>query len=390
MRSLVAALVVGSAVAYAGCVQVPTAAEYRGGTVVAATARYGSALRDDRPRFREIFCGALDRARGIRSAGDCEEWLWRLADEPASAPRAAPLPARPDFRAFVITGAFSDCFDEYALAYWSAARVLDARGYRVEVLPVSGRSSVEHNALRIAEALGERGVHPSDRVVLIGYSKGALDALEFIAAHPDAAAPVVAVVSISGPMLGSPAAAAGKDVYALFADAFGARCDPGDGGVLDSLTPAARLDWFATHSLPPRIAYFSLGSFTTRERLARGVWPSWRFLAMHDPWNDGQVAAASAIIPGGAILGYANADHWGVALNIEVSEPLLGRRKDSTPFPREPLLEAILLHVGERLAATPAASAPVTATSTSTAAATAPAPAPAHTDIRYHAGIARP
>lgn len=333
----------------AACARVPTADEYRTGTVVPAVARYG-AIADDRGRFREIFCSVLLRSGGA-AGRDCEQWLWRLADEPSPRLAGAPLPPRPPLRAFVITGAFSDCFDEYALAYGSAVRVLAARGYAVELLPVSGRSSVEHNARSIAAAFTERGVRADDRVVLIGYSKGALDALEFVVAHRDAAAPVVAVVSVAGPMLGSPAAAAGRGLYAMFADSFATRCDPGDGGVLDSLAPDARTRWLEARVLPAEVAYFSLAAFTTRERLARGVWPSWRFLADHDRWNDGQVAAAGAMIPGGTLLGYANADHWGVALNIEVSQPVLGRRADSTPFPREPLLEAILLYVGERLAA---------------------------------------
>jgi hypothetical protein len=333
----------------AACAQVPTAEEYRAGTVVPAVVRYGE-VADDRGRFREIFCGVLQRSGGA-AGRDCEQWLWRLADEPSPRLAAAPLPPRPPLRAFVITGAFSDCFDEYALAYGAAVRVLAARGYAVELLPVSGRSSVEHNGRSIAAAFAERGVRADDRVVLIGYSKGALDALEFVAAHREAAAPVAAVVSVAGPMLGSPAAGAGKGLYAAFAKSFAARCDPGDGGVLDSLAPEARTRWLETHTLPPEVAYFSLAALTTPDRLARGVRPSWRFLAQHDRWNDGQVSAAGAMIPGGTLLGYANADHWGVALNIEVSQPLLGGRADSTPFPREQLLEAILLYVGERLTA---------------------------------------
>jgi hypothetical protein len=331
----------------AGCAQVPTAEEYRSGAVVPVEAQPGVPVRDERGRFREIFCGVYERSGG--APGGCEPWLWRLADEPPARPQPAPLPPPPAFRTFVITGAFSDCFDEYALAYDSAVRVLAARGYAIELLPVSGRSSVEHNGRSIAEALASRGVQAGERIVLVGYSKGAIDALEFVAAHRAAARPVVAVVSVAGPMLGSPAAAAGQGFYALFANSFAKRCDPGDGGVLASLAPEARTRWFEQHTLPDDVAYFSLAALPTRDRLARGAAPSWRLLARQERWNDGQVAANGAAIPGGAVLGYPNADHWGVALNIEVSQPLLAHRKDSTPYPREQLLEAILLHVGERL-----------------------------------------
>lgn len=349
MRSVRLAAGAAALALLAACAQVPTAEEYRAGTVVPAIERYGE-VRDDRARFRGIFCAVLERS-GEAAGRDCEQWLWRLADEPPARSTSAPLPAPPRFRAFVITGAFSDCFGEYALAYGAAARALRARGYAVEVLPVSGRSSVEHNGRSIAAALAERGVRPGEAVVLIGYSKGALDALEFVAVHPDAAAPVVAVVSVAGPLLGSPAADAGQGLYSVFARSFAGRCDPGDGGVLDSLAPAARQRWLEAHPLPADVAYFSLAALPTRDRIARGARPSWRYLATHDRWNDGQVTAATAAIPGGTLLGYANADHWGVALNIEISQPLLGARKDSTPFPREALLEALLLYVGERLVA---------------------------------------
>jgi hypothetical protein len=352
------------AIACAACVAVPTAEEYRAGTVAPVTARYG-AVTDGRARFREVFCALLpDEAvtpAGPTAAGTaagtatamtgepaCDRWLWRLADEPPASALPAPLPVPRPLRAFVITGAFSDCFDEHALAFRAEVRALASRGHRIELLPVGGRSGVEHNAAQIAEHL-ERHTTPGEHIVLIGYSKGAIDALEYVATRTPDAVPVAAVVSVAGPMLGSPAAAAARSLYSLFEHAFAARCDPGDGQVLASLDPEVRERWFATHTLPADVAYFSLASFTTRDRIARGAKASWRILAAYDRWNDGQVAAATAAIPGGTVLGYVDTDHWGVALDIEVSQPLIGKRRDPRPIPREQLLEAVLLHVGETL-----------------------------------------
>jgi alpha-beta hydrolase superfamily lysophospholipase len=335
-----------AAVLAGACARVPTAAEYRAGTVVSATAPFGPAQGDGRARFREVFCGVL-------AAGEaaCEHWLWRLADEPRPAGPPAPLPGRPALRAFVVTGAFSDCFDEYALAYWTAARVLAARGYAIEVLPVSGRSSVAHNARQIESLLAARGVRADERIVLVGYSKGALDALEYLVGRPAPAARVAALVSIASPLLGSPAARLARPLYVPFAGAFAAHCDPGDGGVLDSLVPEERRRWLEAHPLPSGVAYFSMAAFTTGDGIARGARASWRLLANYDRWNDGQVAAAAAVIPGATLLGYANADHWNVAVQVEASHPFAGARRDPRPFPREALLEAVLLYVGEALRA---------------------------------------
>jgi hypothetical protein len=57
------------------------------------------------------------------------------------------------------------------------------------------------------------------------------------------------------------------------------------------------------------------------------------------------------VIPGATLLGYANADHWNVAVQVEASHPFAGARRDPRPFPREALLEAVLLYVGEALRA---------------------------------------
>jgi hypothetical protein len=39
----------------------------------------------------------------------------------------------------------------------------------------------------------------------------------------------------------------------------------------------------------------------------------WRY----SPRNDGLLLYTDQLIPGGTLLGYANADHWSVALSLE-------------------------------------------------------------------------
>jgi len=73
-------------------------------------------------------------------------------------------------------------------------------------------------------------------------------------------------------------------------------------------------------------------------------------LAQVDPRNDGQVIFSDAIIPGGTLLGYVNADHWAVGLPFSTKTPLLAATLvDKNEFPRRTLLEAIIRFVEEDL-----------------------------------------
>ena len=73
-------------------------------------------------------------------------------------------------------------------------------------------------------------------------------------------------------------------------------------------------------------------------------------LATIDPRNDSQVIFTDAIIPSGTLLGYAQADHWAIAMPVTIDLPgtaatLITRNA----FPREVLLEAIIRFVEESL-----------------------------------------
>jgi len=336
------ALLLALAFIAGGCASLPSPEDIR--ATDATVAGPGQPGADARARLRTIFCD-LARQRQLSAATDdptCDGWLWRLADEPA--PANLPLPALdPQLQVFVVGGAFSDCFGEASLAYRDGLQQLVRAGVNARAVAISSRSSAGHNAAMLASALTEAAPPPDARVVLIGYSKGAVDILQFLAEYPDLARQVDAVVSVAGPVLGSEVARKGAWVYDTFlSHAFAGRCDPGDGGVIDSLQPGMRQQWLAEHPLPDTVQYYSLLAFTTREHLARGLKASWDMLAEVDRRNDGQVAPAEGIIPGATLLGFANADHWGVAIDIEEELTFLAHRPDPTPFPRDVLLEAIL------------------------------------------------
>jgi hypothetical protein len=254
-------------------------------------------------------------------------------------------------RAIVVTGAFSDCLGPDALPFGDAVQALRARGHRIEILQVSGRSSADHNARALAAALAAPTVDAADRLVLIGYSKGSVDILHFVATDPATLRNVAAVVSIAGAVYGAPRAGADAWLYdGLLSRLAREHCDPGDGGVVDSLVPAYRRDWMARHALPAGIRYYSVAAFPQRERLAVALRGSWNALARLDRRNDGEIIAGDALIPGSTLLGFANADHFGVALRVERSLPHLVSRSDPRPFPQQALLEALLATVTADLA----------------------------------------
>lgn len=310
------------------------------------------AALDGRARFRELFCAEAAKSDGPpAAAGHCDDLLWRLRDEPAAPPTPARQPAiAGNLRIFVISGAFGDCRIEDMFPFGDEIERLVARGVQIVPIKVSGRSSASANARQIADVVAAAGVREDERIALIGYSKGAVDSLHFLIEHPDRARQVAAVVSVAGPIRGSPLAGRADWWYReVFAQSFAGFCSPGDGGVIDSLLPRTRIAWLAAHPLPTNVRYFSVAGFTTREHLSRGLSTTWRMLAEDDRRNDGQVLPVDAVIPGGDLLGYVNTDHWDLAIGLEKQLPLLSARPTDRAFPRGALLEAMLLYVSEAL-----------------------------------------
>ena len=338
-----------------GCATTPAPAD-----LGEAPARYQTLLdappvRDGRAGFREVFCSTLrDEGLAPRDEAHCDRWLWRLSDEPeGNADRGDVVAAPERLAVFLVTGAFSECVGDTSRPFALGAARLRTAGARVETIVVGGRSGPAHNARQIAQAVEAARLVEDDVVIVLGYSKGALDILRFVVDFPALAGKVDSVVSVAGPVFGSPLADSADAAYAkLVAGLPYDRCPPGDGQVIHSLKPATATQWLASNPLPAAVRYYSIAGFTTRERVARVLLPSWKRLGRDDARNDGQVVAADAVVPGSTLLGYANADHFAIAQMIEVTHPLLVSRPDPTPFPREQLFMAIVRFVVEDLGRT--------------------------------------
>jgi hypothetical protein len=307
---------------------------------------------DERARFRGIFCEVLKRPDAkLLGEGKCEDYLWRLSDEASDVPSHTVYSTDSRSKILIVGGAFGDCFPPASTPFIDSVKRLQGEGLAIDYIEVSGRSSSDFNAHIIAARIAATPFDVNRPLILIGYSKGIADILETLARYSEAAHRVSAVISIAGAVNGSPLASHYLKVYhRLLAKRSMGVCLPGDGGVIDSLESSRRMSWLATNSLPEHIRYYSIATFTTPYRLARVLASSQRQLSKIDPRNDGQLLAQDELIPGSALLGYANADHWGVALRMEDRFPFLAHRSVGRhPYPQQAMLEAILIFVQEDL-----------------------------------------
>jgi hypothetical protein len=192
----------------------------------------------------------------------------------------------------------------------------------------------------------------TDRIILVTHSKGTVDALEALVAYPELTNRVVAVVSVSGAVNGSPIADVVPEALATLAEeARLSACPKGEGiEAVESLRRSVRLGWLASHALPKTVRYYSLAAFAGPEDISVILKPFYAILGRTEPFNDSLVVCSDAIIPGSTLLGYPNADHLAVAMPFAANNPLLASTLITrNHYPRAVLLEAAVRFVEEDL-----------------------------------------
>jgi len=274
-----------------------------------------------------------------------ERKLWR-AVEPAS----FPLLYDPDVSGTTVVyvpGIYDELFDHEIWARGMRS-VRDRLGARTVAIPVDGRCGASINAGAIVAALRddtrrrlERG-YDLPRYLIIGYSKGGIDATEALALAPEVArSQVSALVSIATPHRGT-SVAERSDVPGAFmqwsvAKPRPAACDSASAS--ESLWPATRSAFWASQddgrALSSLTRYFSLSFVADVEQSHPWMKVTKQIGQFREP-NDGVVGLSSSRFPRAVRatdLGVLQADH------------IAGRVASS--FPQDAFLEAVVLTVAE-------------------------------------------
>ncbi|MFC1701560.1 hypothetical protein ACFL1J_02265 [Pseudomonadota bacterium] len=311
-------------------------------------------IDDKRGRFREIYCEVLESRGGEwPDYRPCDEALTRVADEPGGSGEPVNMGvSQQKFLALIVPGVGWECIEEWLELDESIDALLKSFGFQTELLKVDGLSSSENNARQIRDGIAALPAQFNDvPILLVGYSKGAPDILQAIVEYPELSKRVVAVISASGAIGGSPLANAADQKDLNIIRRFpGADCSAGDGGAVDSLRPVTRRTWLAHNPLPLDIAYYSLVSYPEPDRISSVLGTTYRKLSQVDARNDSQLLYYDQVIPGSTLLGFLNADHWAVAVPIARSHSFIGSTfVDKNDYPREALVEAVLRFVIEDL-----------------------------------------
>jgi hypothetical protein len=319
------------------------------------TAHYDPTPRADaRGRFREILCTVLEEHPSpIPGSGGCRNVLRQRSDEPRGTGRRVDLsPSRGNVTLLYVAGLWSDCAGGPARATTDMKDYLARFGYHFVPVHVSGVASSAWNAQRIRDALVESAQDDDPRhVIIIAHSKGVPDTLEALVRYPQARERVVALISVAGAVGGSPLADPPPfELLHLTSLLPGVACREGDQQAIASLQRNMRRAWLARHPLPQELRYYTLVAMPELWRVSLGLLLPYVLLSGLDSGNDGTVLVADQILPGSTLLGYLNADHWAVGIDMSASPYAEVREAvDASDFPRGQVIEAALRYIEEDL-----------------------------------------
>jgi hypothetical protein len=315
---------------------------------------------DAQTRFKEIFCTLLkNHGKNLPEYVSCKNSL-RTVDlknkthlKVKQPPKEINLKSSNNkFIIGLVPGIAWQCVRQWLKNDNAGPLHASKKGFDVRLVDVDGLSGSQNNAQQINHFFNHLTTHDSKRpIIIIAYSKGAVDTLYAISMYPELQKRVVAVVSVAGAIGGSPLARNTKQSYlnTLSYLPF-SNCDLGDEKALESLYTDKRKKWLKANPLPKNIKYYSIITYPEPEQISLGLKPSYQILADIDPRNDGQLIFYDQLIPNASLLAFVNADHW--ALSIPVArQPYINKITfaNKNKFPREILLEAILKYVEEDL-----------------------------------------
>lgn len=272
-------------------------------------------VRDLRAEYRHALCARLP------AQSDCASVLRLLPGEPrgtVARPAAADAPAAlaRRYRIAFVPGLLAGCGGPATVPFADTLPALRGLGFDARILEIEGRGTPEHNGDLIARQLQAAGADPRPWIVF-GYSKGLPDLLAALVQHPAIGRDIAAVVSYAGAAGGSRLADdAGRLSTTLLAHVPLPGCDGGDASAVESLRRDVRRAWWQAHHAQLHVPFYALVAAAQPQRVSAPLRGSYAALARIDPLNDGQLVASDALVPGGALLGYVDADHWAIAMAL--------------------------------------------------------------------------
>ena len=224
-------------------------------------------------------------------------------------------------------------------------------GLTVDALPAPNRTSAE-NGKDIAQFIKSSYGKDGRKFILIAYSKGAPDALEGLAADPQAAQAVAALITVAGAIGGSPIADIMPAQVEHWLSSLGEHGCQGDlAGALKSLRRKVRREFLERHP-HPGFPVYSIVAVSDRTNTSKLLLEPWILLSFFGSREDSLIESDDAVFPGGILLGAARADHWAVALPFEdLSDPHIKSLVNHNHYPRTALLESLVRYVTADLAA---------------------------------------
>jgi hypothetical protein len=322
-----------------------------------------SDVTDLRGKFRNTVCAVAAARKGsYPDERPCENMLHDLGGEAIENGGPPLVVEHRPASVLIVPGIFGECVSAQVTPFSDGLAGEDGRktahpyaylenlGYRVDVVPTRGRASSEANAALIEEALLRMGAdkHP---VIVVAYSKGVPDTLEALRQMGPGRIPknLRAVVSVAGVVAGTPIADRLDSLYeGVLSRIPFPGCAPASSDPIASLSQVERLRKLQAEiiAVPKSVRLYSLVAFAQEENVTTALRSFYKLLAGSDPRNDGQIIYHDAVLPRSRLLGYVNSDHWAFALAFDrANKPYWRTLVDHNAYPREILLEAILLQV---------------------------------------------
>jgi len=299
---------------------------------------------DLRGRYRTALCRRLP-PNGPR----CDDVLLRLPGESQPAAEAMPTDTLRRYRVAFVPGLFSECLQAVASPFADVLTDLSRAGVDARYFSVAGRGSTVTNSARLAT---EIAALPDDGrpLIVFAYSKGLPDLLELVAGRPDSAARINAIVSLAGAANGSLLADRHVDTYRRWLSGLPlVSCGSGTGDEIGDLRRDVRLEWWRRHRAAISLPIFLLVTTPLRDHVSPPLFVPYRELARTEPRNDGMLFWYDQLVSGASLLGYVNADHWGIAMPLSQELKAMDFLFYDDAVPRTLLVEAAIEVVDEAL-----------------------------------------